>query len=769
MIDRRKISAAQLKAILADLPDALYPFYDRIIRQIRMPSVRQHSFNSLRWICYSARPLTLRELAAACAISLPNGYDFEDDLDAVDLVKPLSGLVHINPPLPEGRNNVRAEAHSITIAHFSVEEYLKAHVHADFGLGTKFFDLSAGNFLLAQACVTYAAQRHFKEPMYSQYDRTGSLNGYIIGFWAHHLAAHVQSRAAERTLYQRLSVTALALRITNACLYSNVELYEDAGVLQKEVEKLICSVILQERYPDLLQVLLSKPHPTEETPFSPLDLGQLRLLLLRPAMALTQPIRCELIIDSLENKPKYQFLSYLWGDASLRATIILSDLNYTVTRSLYEALLHLRQKSTPRALWVDQVCINQQDVHERNHQVERLGTTVADASAVYCWVGNVEAEELARDQSEILRDPFWTRAWVMQEMILARENLMIVKGQSIDWQDVIHLAKDWAQFLPDNKKGNELVQKDEGARNLLLVQATREARNGGRAKLKLEELVYRFRATKSRATVDKIFAFVGLASDGGSTEGLIDYTLHPFELYARFGQMSILGNQCLDILSINNYDRAVCDVAACKGGVSWSPCWNGNIEEHPLAPGIFDSGQPQLFRASRKPFITPSSFDPLTMKAILIDTVRENEHITTFLQEKVKETSGSVSSSAIEPVDLDLIVRTALEGRVIDEQLKTFRRIDKSDIESAKNFASGCKTWTSSVSLPRTGVQRNRQICRTERGFIANVPLMTKTGDIIVLFPNAKTPHILNPKYPPSPMRSPFDPLPVDCVFVGEW
>lgn len=765
MIDRRKIPASQLKAILADLPDALYPFYDRIFWQIQTPSVRQHSFNSLRWICFSARPLTLRELGAACAISLPNGYDFDNDLDAVDLVKPLSGLIHINPPLPEDRNNVRAEAHSITIAHFSVEEYLKAHVHAGFGLDTKFYDRSAGNFLLAQACITYAAQGHFKEPMYSQYDHTGSLHGYIIGFWAHHLAAHVQSRAAEQTLYKRLSIAALALRITNACLYSDVELYEDAGDLQKEVEKLICSVILQQRYPDLLQLLLSKPHPTEDTPFSRLELGQLRLLLLRPAVALEAPIQCELITDSLENKPKYQFLSYLWGNASLRASITLSDLNYTVTRSLYKALLYLRHKSTPRALWVDQLCINQRDVHEKNHQVVRLSSTVADASAVYCWAGNVKAKELARDQSEILRDPFWTRAWVMQEMILAREILMIVKGQSLDWRDVVHLAKDWEHVLPCDEGCNKSIQKGEGARNLLLVQATREARNSGRTELKLEELVYRFRATRSRIAVDKIFAFVGLASDGRSTEGLVDYTLNAFELYARFGQKSILGGQCLDILSINN-ERIMYDAT---GKVSWSPCWHEYIEEHPLAPGIFDPGQPQLFRASREPFITPSSFDPLTMKAILIDTVRKKEHIATFLREKAWETRGSVWSSATESVDLDLIVRTALEGRVIDQQLKTFRRIDESDIESAKDFAGRCRTWISLMSLPRNKVRRNRQICRTERGLIANVPLMTEAGDIVVLFPNAKTPHILRPTSLPSITSCPSGTLPVDCVFVGEW
>ncbi|KAF4633832.1 hypothetical protein G7Y89_g4280 [Cudoniella acicularis] len=765
MIDRRKIPASQLKTILADLPGALYPFYDRIFWQIQTPNIRQHSFNSMRWICYSARPLTLRELAAACAISgLPDGYDCDNDLDAVDLVKYLSGLIHISPPLPGDGNNIRAEAHSITIAHFSVEEYLKAHVHANFGLDTKFYDRSAGNLLLAQACITYAAQEHFNESMYSQNDRAGSLRGYVINFWAHHLAAHVQSRAAEQTLHQRLSIVAFALRIKNACMYRDVELYEDAGGLQKEVEKLICSVIHQRHYLDLLQVLLSKPHPTENIPFGQLDSGQLRLLLLRPALAPEAPIQCELVVDWLENKPKYQFLSYLWGDASLRDSIILSDLKYTVTRSLYKALLGLRHKSTPGVLWVDQVCINQQDVYEKNHQVARLSSTAADASAVYCWFGNVEAEELARDRSEIFRDPLWTRAWVMQEMILARENSCIVKGQSLDWLDVVHMAKDWVHVFHGDDVRAEWVQKGEGARNMLLVQETRESRNGGRTKLKLEELVYRFRATKSQIALDKVFAFVGLASDDPSAEGLVDYTLDLFELYARFGQRSILGSQCLDILSINN-NRIMYDAA---GGVSWSPCWHEYIEEHPLAPGIFDPGQPQLFRASRELFITPSSFDPLTMKAILIDTVHAVDHITTFLQFKAWETRRSVWSSSIESEDLGLIVRTALEGRVIDQQLKTFRRIDESDIESAKDFAGKCRTWKALMFLPRTKVRRNRQFCRTERGLIANVPLMTMPGDIVVLFPNAKTPHILRPAPLPSIIQCPSGTLPVNCMFVGE-
>ena len=123
-------------------------------------------------------------------------------------------------------------------------------------------------------------------------------------FWAHHLAACIQSQPDEGPLYRQLSIDALARRIKNSYPYRDTESYEDAGHLEAEAQEIVCNIVAHQLCQDLLHVLLPKPQPTKAKPYNQFEADQIRLLLLRPSMALKQPIECEFIIDSLENKPK---------------------------------------------------------------------------------------------------------------------------------------------------------------------------------------------------------------------------------------------------------------------------------------------------------------------------------------------------------------------------------------------------------------------------------------------------------------------------------
>ena len=58
-----------------------------------------------------------------------------------------------------------------------------------------------------------------------------------------------------------------------------------------------------------------------------------------------------------------------------------------VTRNLAVALRHLRYEREPRVLWIDAICINQQDVHERSAQVERMGDIYRSARQTTVWLG----------------------------------------------------------------------------------------------------------------------------------------------------------------------------------------------------------------------------------------------------------------------------------------------------------------------------------------------------------------------------------------------
>jgi hypothetical protein len=98
-------------------------------------------------------------------------------------------------------------------------------------------------------------------------------------------------------------------------------------------------------------------------------------------------IQCALEHASLDDKPEFQALSYTWGDASRVRKITLNGAVVTVTENLELALRHLQSGSLVKRLWVDAICINQQDDHERSAQVQQMRTIYESASLVIVWLG----------------------------------------------------------------------------------------------------------------------------------------------------------------------------------------------------------------------------------------------------------------------------------------------------------------------------------------------------------------------------------------------
>ncbi|CVK95821.1 related to heterokaryon incompatibility protein [Fusarium mangiferae] len=180
-------------------------------------------------------------------------------------------------------------------------------------------------------------------------------------------------------------------------------------------------------------------------------------------------VSCKLeTLNLLEDKIDYEAISYAWGSSEDKATIRINETTLQVTQNLKEALTYLRHESKPRSLWIDAICINQSDVDERNSQVRLMGCIYSSASCVISWLGlkddpidYVEQIKKARSLIELIRScstdelfsllldssskedleelfedglyslqlvigerkyrpPYWRRAWIIQEVSLAR-------------------------------------------------------------------------------------------------------------------------------------------------------------------------------------------------------------------------------------------------------------------------------------------------------------------------------------------------------------
>ncbi|KAF2170898.1 hypothetical protein M409DRAFT_18871 [Zasmidium cellare ATCC 36951] len=87
-------------------------------------------------------------------------------------------------------------------------------------------------------------------------------------------------------------------------------------------------------------------------------------------------------------------LSYSWamanGDDSKSRSVVVDGRRLLVTQNLFEAMLQVRQSYGAVRLWVDAICISQEDIEERNEQVSRMSSIYASAAEVIAWLGAEE-------------------------------------------------------------------------------------------------------------------------------------------------------------------------------------------------------------------------------------------------------------------------------------------------------------------------------------------------------------------------------------------
>jgi hypothetical protein len=97
--------------------------------------------------------------------------------------------------------------------------------------------------------------------------------------------------------------------------------------------------------------------------------------------------------------PSFEALSYAWGSASDTRTIdviahslqtVPDTYGLKVTQNLALALPYLRHDRANRCLWIDAICINQEDIPERSSQIQMMGDIYSKAQVVLAWLGPEE-------------------------------------------------------------------------------------------------------------------------------------------------------------------------------------------------------------------------------------------------------------------------------------------------------------------------------------------------------------------------------------------
>lgn len=149
-----------------------------------------------------------------------------------------------------------------------------------------------------------------------------------------------------------------------------------------------------------------QPYLSQTTiPYQPLDpnIGEIRLIEVQPLKAnefgtdgssygSQSVVSCHLKHASLNQWHCYTALSYAWGDPKVTSQILIDGQPVQVTTNLESALRHLAtqpwdNEDSGLSVWVDAVCINQQDEAERAQQVSQMKEIFTHASQTAIWLG----------------------------------------------------------------------------------------------------------------------------------------------------------------------------------------------------------------------------------------------------------------------------------------------------------------------------------------------------------------------------------------------
>ncbi|OCK73302.1 HET-domain-containing protein [Lepidopterella palustris CBS 459.81] len=207
----------------------------------------------------------------------------------------------------------------------------------------------------------------------------------------------------------------------------------------------------------------------------------IRILHLKPSERLDSPLCCNLEEASLDDKPNYEALSYVWGAPDPESFVLCGENRVAVTPNCVAALRRFRYLTEPRALWVDAICINQNLRPEKSQQVAIMKDVYGSATQVLIWLGDgtreskeafrcigklaalhisgvldvvqdmmvAEIKQLA-DKLYDGRSPkfnfllaqfmneYFSRVWTVQEIAVARKAEVTCGTDSLPWSSLVY-------------------------------------------------------------------------------------------------------------------------------------------------------------------------------------------------------------------------------------------------------------------------------------------------------------------------------------------
>jgi len=217
--------------------------------------------------------------------------------------------------------------------------------------------------------------------------------------------------------------------------------------------------------------------------YEPLDRtkSQIRIFTLLPSEDRSNPLKGRLQVVDFDSTPPYEALSYVWGKDPPRNHFIDIDGSFCyISAHLANVLKHVRRSDAERNLWIDAVCINQDEdaKDESACQVKMMGDIYRRCDTDLAWLedplepkeGKASGEErtsyptaalgqglkfikrsitngitvsqlfepsaqsnIRASLEAVFGSRLWSRVWIVQELACAKRVVLLGGGQSLEW------------------------------------------------------------------------------------------------------------------------------------------------------------------------------------------------------------------------------------------------------------------------------------------------------------------------------------------------
>ncbi|KAK8855051.1 heterokaryon incompatibility protein-domain-containing protein [Apiospora arundinis] len=408
-----------------------------------------------------------------------------------------------------------------------------------------------------------------------------------------------------------------------------------------------------------------------ESPYQPLnhETREIRLFDLFPGKE-GDPLTGRLRVVSLDRKPRYDALSYLWGSPEPRSVISLEG-GYPLSASpnLCLALSDLRCKRRLRTLWIDALCINQQDDEEKSQQVLLMSQVYSEAKVTRAWLnhevdptspalralsrliemkhvkkGGMTANAYSRRDiilsylgmaqrveshdwgfwtpvTEILCNEYWSRVWIQQELLVSREVRFHIRQTEIpgkhifrlhdiltvNWMDEIRMG-----FGHPYHKLRLGYTTYYGREKYQVIEARRKD-----SRRPLINLISYALDMEASNPLDVVYGCLALANQLEIRTLRVDYSLTLAQAYANVIRSHILHWKTLDFLLFNVLYP-----------LEEHPTWLPTREQRPRFLISMDFRSPELDWLTTSSLVSDDGLRLLGVRAYPLDTIAHVSSVT---------------------------------------------------------------------------------------------------------------------------------------------